>query len=779
MWAKLTGFIVRNRVVFLLLVLAVTVFMGYRAKDVQLSYDFPQVIPVTDSDYVYYQRFKKLFGEDGDLLIIGFQNKEVFRKDLFNSWYDLADKIKKVKGVQTVATVANLLVLSKDTASHKFVIKPVLDHTIKTQEESDSIRDKILSLPFYKNLLYNDSTHATLMAIKLDQKTLKSKERVALINAVQQLSDSFSTDKKTPLYYTGLPYIRTVFAQKIQKELNLFLILSVLVTSIILYIFFRSFSNILYTLIIIGIIIIWTMGFVVMMGFKLTLLTGLIPPLIVIIAVPNFIYFLNRYHVEYRKYGNKYRGIIMMMDNIAKIVFLNNTTTAIGFGVLYFVDSPVLKEFGLVAFFMITATYFATIIIMPLIFTFMPEPSPKQIHYLNSRSMNGFINGINNLVQNKRRWVYTFTIILAVASFFGVMRLKAVGYIMDDIPKTDKLYTDLQFFEENFRGVMPFEITINTGRPNGAMDLNQMAKIKQLEDTITSMPEFGTAISIANVAQYANQAFYNGNPARYVLPSKRDLIFLVHYIPSINRQKTSQVAFAVTDSTKQVARITTKMADVGSVRLKQIINRLDKAIPKIWEGEKINYHFTGFSLIFLKGNSYLIENLASSLTMAILAIIIVIAILFPNVRLVLITLVPNLLALVITGALMGFLNIPLKPSSVLVFSIAFGIAVDASFHLLVNYRQDLKQFDWDVKRTVANALRETGYSIIYTSLVLFFGFGIFCFSSFGSTIALGALTSLTILCAMFTNIIIIPALLLSFDRKSRREARLQARKEQK
>ena len=769
MWAKISAFIIRHRIVFTVIIIAITAYMGYKAKDVQLSYDFPQVIPNTDPDFVNYTEFKKTFGEDGDLFIIGFQSKEVFNLKVFNNWRNLSLEIKKLQGVKTVATVSNLLALGKDTGTHKFFIKPLVTGPLQTQEQADSVKDIVLSLPFYKNLFYNDSTHATLMAIKLDRKGFLTKDREGLIDSVNILTKKFADLNRIKLYYTGLPYIRTLYGYKVQHELILFLFLSILVTSIILLLFFRSFTSVIFPMIVIGIIIIITMGFVVLLGYRLTLLTALIPPLIVIIAVPNFIYFLNRYHTEYKKYGDKMKGINMMVQNIAKIVFLNNTTTAIGFGVLYFVDSPVLKEFGLVAFLMITTTYIATLTIMPLVFSFLPPPSERQTGYLDNKYMQRFIGWVIHMVNHKRKIIYILTSVIGIAALIGVTRLHAVGYIMDDIPHNDKLYTDLMFFQENFKGVMPFEIVLNTGKENGALDPEELNKIQQLQDTLDAMPEFSKSISITDVAKYANQAFYNGRTSRYMLPSRRDLLFLLRYMPSMNLNKVSDVGFSVTDSNKQLVRITTKMADVGSVRLDQIINKLNVDIPKIWGDEKMKPEFTGFSIIFLKGNKYLIQNLILSLTMAIILIIVVIVILFPSARLVLITLIPNCIALLITAGLMGFMNIPLKPSTVLVFSIAFGIAIDMSFHILVNYRQDLKMHNWDVARTVENTMRVTGFSMVYTSLVLLFGFGIFCFSSFGSTEALGALTSLTIFCAMFSNIIVIPALLVSFDKKGKKK----------
>ncbi|MGZ5303122.1 MAG: efflux RND transporter permease subunit, partial [Bacteroidia bacterium] len=685
MWAKITGFIIRNRVWFLAVIIAITAVMGYQAKEVSLDYNFPQVIPVTDPDYKTYMKFKEQFGEDGDLLILGFQNKNVFNKDVFNAWHKFSQELKQLDGVQTVASVSNLVSLQKDTAARRFVLKPFVTAPLQTQAEADSLKAAFMSMPFYQGLFFNDSTNATLMAIKLNSTTLRSKTRFTLVDSVEAKAKAFAEENKIDLHYSGLPYIRTVFAEQIQKELNFFLILSVIVTSIILLAFFRSVYTVIFPLAIIAIVIIWTMGFIVLLDYKLTLLTGLIPPLIVIVAVPNFIYFLNRYHTEYKKYQNKFVAILRMVQNIARVIFLNNVTTAIGFGVLFFVDSPVMKEFGVVAFLMITSTYFATIILMPIIFSYLPEPSVKQTKYLDNRVMTRFLKWVNWVVHERRKTLYLTASVIAIIAAFGLTKLHAIGYVMDDIPEEDVLSKDLAFFERNFKGLMPFEITVDTKKKNGLLNAATLNKIEQLQDSIEAIPEFSTSMSIADVGKYAKQAFYNGSESRYSLPSMRELGFMRSYLKGVQMNKGGNLNLSIVDSNLQVGRITSKMADAGSVRLAEIKEKLNKDIKIIFEGDDVNYTFTGFSIVFLKGGDYLVEGLVSSLLSAIIMIIVVIAFLFPSVRLVVITLIPNILAILITAGIMGYFNIPLKPSTVLVFSIAFGIAVDASFHFLVTY----------------------------------------------------------------------------------------------
>jgi predicted RND superfamily exporter protein len=600
------------------------------------------------------------------------------------------------------------------------------------------------------------------MAIRVKQKTLISKDRADLIRNTRTLGDAFGVRHGVKMHYSGLPYIRTRFAQKIQNELNIFLGLSVLVTALILLVFFRSFYNVIFPLIIIIVILIWTLGIIVLYGYKITLLSALIPPLVVIIGIPNFIYFLNNYHQEYKRHRRKVFAITRMVGNIAQVVFLNNTTTAIGFGVLFFIDSPILKEFGTIAFTMIVLTYFMTLILMPIVFSLLPEPKTRHLHYLENPIMKKFLNGIDMLVQGNRKKVYVVAVLLMCVSLFGMTKLQDIGYILDDVPKSDRLFVDLDFFQQNFKGIMPFEITVDTKKKNGLMSLTRLNQIERLQDTLRKIPEFANPLSIVDVVKFARQAFYNGDSSKYGMLSAREQVFMLPYIKGLNTK--SNIGTSMMDKNMQLARVSAKMADVGSVRLAQIVNKLKSDAQVIFGKDDVYFNITGYSFIFLKGNKYLIENLIWSLALAIGLIIVVIAILFRSARLVIIALVPNFLALLITGGIMGFFGIHLKPSTVLVFSIAFGIAIDASFHFLVRYRQDLITNDGDISKTVTISLHRTGFSVVYTSLVLFFGFGIFCFSTFGSTVALGALTAITLLCAMFTNIILIPALLISFDR---------------
>lgn len=749
----------------LILLVVGTGFMGYHAYQVKLAYNLPRVIPTTDETYQDYQDFKEQYGSEGNYIVIGLANSRLFEVSFFNEWYSLHQEFDTMRGVKGVTSLVSTRNLKKDKAAKSFNVKRVFADKPGNQQELDSQQALLQNLPFYDGLFYNQETNATFMALELNKDLIRSPEREHIVQNIRDTAETFVQKTGADLHYSGIPYIRTKVAEKVEKELKLFSLFAVLMTALFLLLFFRSLYAVVFPLVVITIVIVSVLGTIDLLGFRITLLTGLLPPLVVIIGIPNFIYFLNKYHNEYHKHGNKMRAITRMVQKIGIVIFLTNITTAIGFGVLTFTESPVLKEFGLVASLNVAITFIVSIISIPAVFSILPEPSSRQIKYLQSPWMIKLLNVFTHIITWHRPKVYISALLIITVGIIGITQLRAVGYILDDIPQNDRLQQDLDFFEHHFKGIMPFEILVNTGQKNGLKRLDNLEKISRFQDSLAQFDHFARSISMVNFLKFSNQAFQSGNPDAFTLPSRRDRTFLTPYIR--NFEDTNTFNRKLTDSNNQVARVNTKIEDVGSVKLRKTLDELRTITDAIFTGKSTEVTFTGTSLLFLKKNQYLIESLVYSLVLAFLLVSLIMGALFRKFRMVWISLLPNFLPLLLTAGLMGLFNLPLKPSTVLVFSIAFGISVDDALHFLVKYRQELDNHDWDIPKTVNLTMREAGTSMIYTSIVLFFGFAIFYPSSFGGTSSLGILTSTTLMIAMFTNLLLLPSFILSFDRKRR------------
>ncbi|MBI2270145.1 MAG: MMPL family transporter [Bacteroidetes bacterium] len=772
MWKYLSNKILRNRIAFITGLILATVFMGYEAGKIELSYDFAKILPSNDSTYIDYLNFKQTFGEDGNVMVIGFQDKALFNLKKFNDWYTLSEDIKRLKGIQEVMSVAKLYNVVRNDSLDKFDFKPVVTQVLKTQQEADSIKGVIYSLPIYEGLIYNKESGATLMAITFNKADLNSKHRIELVGNIKQLAGKFAEKHNIKIHYSGMPYIRTEFMAIVSSEMVLFLVLAILVTALILWIFFRSFTSVLFSIVVVIIGVIWSVGILHLLNYKITILTGLIPPLIIVIGIPNCIFLINKYHLEFSTHGNKIKALTRTIQTIGLSLFLANITTAIGFGVLYFTNSSLLVEFGIVAAINVIITYFITLILIPIILSFLPEPAAKFTKHLEAKKLNKVLELIDYLVHNKRKVIYMLTTVVTIISLYGMTKIEIIGFVVDDLPEKHPIYSDLRFFEQNFRGVLPFEVLIDTKSENGVFNNNAEAlyKIKSLQKLFAAHPEFSKSLSVVDAIKFSYQAHKGGNPKYYILPGITELQKLSGYGDSIKGKKNRFQSFI--DSTKRLTRVTAQIADIGSEKMKLLVADLRPEVDSIFDPEHYNVKLTGHSLMFLKGNDYLLKNLIESLIIEIVLIILVGLALFRSVRIIFLSKLPCLIPLVITAGIMGFLGIRFKPSTILIFSIAFGISSDGTIYFLTKYRQELKHRTKSVTEAISATIKDTGISMIYTAIILFCGFAIFIASSFGGTVALGVLISVTLLVSMVTNLILLPSLLLSIDKKASKKEML-------
>lgn len=770
MWHRIAAFIIKFRVTLLVLLLAATCVMGYYASKVELSYEFTNAIPTDNPKYKDYQAFRKQFGEDGNMMVIGVQTDKFFNQDFFTDYTSLVKQLEKVKAVENVLSVPGAINLLKDTTTGQLkVVKLVTDSTINNVA---GIKDAFHNLPFYKGFLYNPETGAYLMALRIDKQVLNSKNRAGVVNEILALSDAFGKKHGIEMHYSGLPLIRTMMAAQVQSEMNLFLILSFVLTAVILALFFRSFMAVLASMLVVAAGVIWSLGTVVLLGYKITLLIALIPPLIVVIGIPNCVYLLNKYHAEYNKHQNKAKGLLRMVDRMGIVTLFTNITAAIGFGVFFFTKSAILKEFGLVAGINIMAIFLISLIFIPALFSFLPPPKGRHTSYLESGWMTRLLDTITTWVFGHRIWIYAATILICAVSVMGMMRLNSVGHIVDDLPKEAKVYQDLLFFEKNFRGVMPLEIVIDTRKKNGAVGLPVLQKMDELTTYLKQYPEIGHSLALTEGVKFARQAYYDGDSSSYAVPNMFDAAFIQPYLRggggADKKSMFSKLLNAFMDSTKQKTRISINMADVGSKRLPVLLDSIRPKTFELFDTSKYDVTFTGTSIVFLEGSKFIINSLRDSLILAFIMIFGCMIALFRSWRILLISMVINIVPLLITAGIMGWAGIPIKPSTVLVFSVALGITIDVTIRFLVNFKQELVHHDDDIAKTVKRTIHDTGLSIIYTSLILVAGFGVFALSQFDGTKSLGYLTSLTLLLAMVTNLTLQPALLLWMDKALRK-----------
>ncbi|MEY3010585.1 MAG: Membrane transport protein mmpL8 [Bacteroidota bacterium] len=784
MWLRIASFLIRHRLPAVLALLAATVFMGLQIPNLKMQYKYGGILPLDDPAEVDHAKFLESFGAEGNVLVIGVEDARLRTAEGLQAWHDLAEDIRALRVmvdgkptviIDSVFAVTHAFDVVKHPTEKRFVLEPVAPDVVHpdpsgpllTDERADEIVNKVRSLPFYNGLLYAPGNDATLMMVVFNLDMLNSPRRGTIVEQIIALSDEWSETEGIETHLSGLPFIRIAMTNKVKGEIGYFIGAAMFVTALLLFLFFRNLAVVGVCMAVVFIGVIWSLGTIALLDYRITLVMSLIPALMIVIGVPNCIYLVNKYQGEFKRHGNKMMALQRMVTKVGNATLLTNATTAFGFATFIFTHSPILIEFGVVAALNIMLAFGISIVLIPALFTWLPEPHERHLSHLDRVWVDNVVGSFVRTVQSRRRPVYVAALLVLLGSAVGMTRMVSTGNIVDDLPDEDRVLTDLTWIESRFNGVMPFEVLIDGHQPGQILNASNLGRIDRFQTLLTEYPEFSRSLSAVDAVKFGVQAFYGGDPDRYRLPTRQERSFMGPYFrgsegEASRHDDANLVTSNFVDSTRTFTRVSAQMADVGTLEMDALMADLRPRIDSIFPSDRFDVTITGTSIVFLQGTSYLVNNLLISIALAIVVIALVMAMLFKSGRMVGIALIPNLLPLLFTAGVMGWTGIPIKPSTILVFSVAFGISVDDTIHFLAKYRQELRSNGWNIRAAVLEAVRETGVSMMYTSIVLFFGFLMFAMSEFDGTRSLGILVSVTLLVAMFTNLMLLPSLLMSF-----------------
>jgi predicted RND superfamily exporter protein len=822
-----------------------TVFFGYQiVSGLKLDNKHGILLPKNAQAMIDYNNFKDMFGEDAGTLVIGIQSDSLFTEKNFLKWKELGDTILQLEGIESVVSEATLFTISNNQDEGRFEAHRVFSDESFKEKSIDSIKNEIKNNPLYEGILYNSKSNVSLMMIAVNEDYISDLKKAKVIVKLEELAKSYQPYFGKPRF-AGLPHLRVIIGKRVTKEMYLFIGLLIFVTSILTYFFFRSLRVVFICNLVVGIAVVWSLGFIALFSYKLTVIMALIPPLMVVIGIPNCIFLFTKYHQEVKEHGNKVLALSRVIKKIGAATFLTNLTTSLGFLTFVTTNSPKLMEFGIAASSNIMLVFLLSICILPIIVSLSRSPKPRHLKHLERKMATGLLDNLVNITVYHRRWVYVTTIVVVVFSVVGLFQIEATGNITGDVPEGNEVYNDFHFIQDNMGGTIPLEILVNYKEPSRLAKKNTLLGIEEITKRYSNDTLFSKYISYVDMLKAANMAFHDNDSSQFkLMTSRRKLKRLKRYIDSSLITNTKGVGVALNeliDTSNRVLRIRAQMRDIGSyevsdkadsmkVKVDSILNPNRAVIEEFFatydktkkiqyidsivenyngianslaesyindEDDRFEYDsdpmkllsaqygkagfkenlreaidheyfdvtFTGTSIVASDGTKYMVINLVTSLMFAILAIGILMAILFRSWRMVLISMIPNFIPLLFTAGVMGWFGIPLKPSTLLVFSIAFGISVDDTIHYLAKYRLELKSKRWDLKQCIIMAIREAGLGMFYTSIILFSGFIMFIFSQFGGTQALGLLVSLTLLVAMITNLVVLPTLLLSLEHR--------------
>lgn len=765
MWNAVARIILKHKHTILIVVGVLTLFFAYSMTHLRMEYGYTPLMPESDSSYLKYMDFKHTYGEDAVMIVVGFQDENFLTLDKYRALKNFHQEVLKIHGVAKVQSYINTFDIVKDTVEKKFTAHKIFDKEPQSDAEVKAMFQKAVDFKYYSGLLFTDNNIFNI-AIDCDPVIINTKSREVMIDSIENCVKQFSSQCNLDYKISGLPYTRTRMTTMIRNELIAFSVLAICIVAIIMFIFFRSARITLNSIIIVSIGVVWTLGTMALMGYKLTMLSGMLPALLIVIGIPNNVYLLNKYLVEYKAHHNKIKALYVVIIKVGKATCLTNATTAAGFVTFLITYNKMLVEFGIVATLGIIMMFLLSLTLVPCLYAFAPVPKDKQTKHLESKFITSIVDKIAYLVEYKRPAIYIGTVVVVLIAIVGVKMMKNESFVIDDLPENSKLSQDIRFFEKHIGGIMPYEISINTRQPKGIMKMSVLEKVEKLQDSLAHFNCLSKSSSIVDALKIIRRAYYNGNNDFYDLPTNQELAFIMPYLKGgQSNEAAKNMMHSMVDSSFSQLRITLKINDCGTARMIAVTDSVQNIVNHFFPKEKFDTDITGSSIIFTKGSLLLIDNLVQSLVLAIFLIAICMITLFSSWKMLFVSILPNFIPLIVTAAVMGYFGIRLKSSTILVFNIAFGISVDNAIHLLTKLRQEITDTKGGMQLSVHNSIRETGISIINSAMILLSGFLMFCFSQFGGTQAIGLLIGMTLFVAMFTNLLFLPTLIMSLKKR--------------
>lgn len=714
-----------------------------------------------------FQETSEVFGRSETILYVVFHETNPYDRSFLQRLDSLTSYISGLRGVQNVLSLSNMPHLIRRGSD--LVTSTVYDRGLTTEE----LRGRFEQLPFLEGLLLSDDGSATVMMVRIDPAFNATPERVDLVDRIEAVAEEMPGAASL----AGFPYLRTQYAKRVEREAPLFTVLALFISLFFLYITFRAWRAVVIPTLIVVLGIVWTFGLMAIFGQKMNIVTAVLPALIVIIGMANAIHLSTKFFDQYAALQDRKKAVVETVRTVGLATFLTCLTTAIGFAVLLLSGNRLLMGFGGFAAVGIMILYVLSVTIIPITYVRFRPPRENVTSLATHDRFADYFDAKARVTQRFSGVFVAMAGILVAVCLVGVTQISTDIFVFSDFYEDDPLRRNLAVFEEEFGGVLPMEVVVESERNGRFKSLGSMRRIENLQETLATFEPVGTAVSAVDLVKMGNQAYFGGHPAAYRLPSNYELPFLQdalgQFLGSRSDSSLVEKLPLFVDSTFSKTRIYLGVKDIGTERMNELADSIQTLASNTFSGDEYDVIVTGTAILSTRSGESLVRNLIVSLSAALAIISVLMAILFRSRTLTFISLAPNVIPLLIVGGAMGFAGITLKPSTALIFSLAFGIAVDDTIHFLAKYRifrdEGLARDD-----AILQTLRDTGKAILFTSLILMSGFLVFTLSSFGGTVNMGALTALTLAVALLANLFLLPALLFRYGPQGHLDARRTA-----
>ncbi|MEM9722362.1 MAG: MMPL family transporter [Bacteroidota bacterium] len=751
-------FILKNRRYLFIAICLLTLFMVYGLSFLRIDFSFDSFYPKEDPEYKYYEAYQELFSEEQNFVIqiaVESPHKDVFNRSFVQRIDSMFDAMEQLSGVDSMFSATNANYVRKRGLG--FSQKPYFEYD--TEEALKKSQKRILKdstlLGF---LVTNDLKHLCGFII-ITPELFDAPERDVLHDELVDMLDKSGFE----YVITGIPVIRTRYTQKLAQELIMFVSISVVLIVLVLFLMYRNLWGIIIPVLVILSSLLWITGTMGWGGQPINLINNLLIPIIFVVGMSDVIHLITKYLDEMNGGISQEEAMKRTLDEIGLATFLTSVTTAIGFASLMVSRIPPIREFGFYASIGVLFTYVISIVILPNAIMRLPAD-----RFLRAKSLENhpiwhrLLSWVYGITTRKPKWVLTISALIIASCLALTTQISLDTYLLEDIGRRDPIRKSMEFFEAQSAGLRPFEMAIEVEEGKNIADLAVLKEMEKIQNFLQQEGYFSPFLSPVSLFSQAN-SFYNGNLKRYRrLPSDQGTVDEI--LSFIQLNDNSNLLHKVMNQEKGIARMSARMPDVGTGKFSDLTERLDTFIASSCDTTLFSYHITGHAYLTDGNLLYLRRSLLGGLGIAFIVIGIIMGLLFKSWRMLLISMVPNIIPLIITGGIMGLMGIKLTASTAIVFVISFGIAVDDTIHFLTRYK-----LERNLGKSQSEAIRETilgtGKAVIITSLVLMSGFVLLLASDFGGTFNTGLFTALTIIFAMLADLFLLPIFIALIDKE--------------
>lgn len=745
----------KNSVFALVLLLALSAFFASTLPNTGFDYNFDKFFKPDDQATKYFESHRDTFSTDNDFILIGLVNNDgVFDPSFLTEVEKLTGELEKMPHVTSVLSPTNAKVPVREPLTGTLFQRPLLSGN----RGLDSIR--VHSDPSVTGNLFSKDTTA-ISIVGMTTEFLNKDDSDELSESLNAILKKYDFDG---IHLSGRAIGQVVFIKKIQTEFVMFMSIAMGFVVVLLFVMFRSFRGVILPVFTVLLAVVWSIGILNLAGKGISILLNMLPPVIFVVGMSDAVHLYSRYLEELKKGVSKSEAIKLMTTDTGLATLLTSATTSIGFASLWFTGIPALQEFGVMTAVGVMAAFVIAIIMMPACLTLFSEPK-RYLASANIKRWDGFLLTLFNFVTKHRKMVFVSTGALTVAMIVAIGNIDLNNYLLEDLKKSEKLRQDFTFFDQYFSGVRPFDMGLKWQNEADIYGPAYFQTLEKIHEFLEASYGAGAVVSPLTVMKELNRSKHGGRNEHYLLPKKESEVqSLIKDFKKI--LKTGKIAHLTTEDGGYV-RVLGRVGDLGAKHFTEKNEELTRFLEKEGISNIISANITGTGTLIDRTNQTLVVSLSKGLGAAFVLISVLMGLMFRSFRMVLIALAPNLLPLLAVGAVMAIAGINLNMSTGIIFTIAFGIAVDDTIHLLSRYKLELMKGKTKLT-AMRNAYLYTGKALIITSIILFGGFIGLCFSSFQSTFFIGLFVNLTLAFALLFDFSLLPPLIIPKDENEKK-----------